>query len=233
MGRHKTHQAGGLVERAEELAEIACSSPAPADAFTTVALILAKRAGPTAAGAVRHAFDVRMPTPRAGAAPSFGAVREAAGAYGALGEEAAAESEHRRLPSLRGTTIRQRSRQRILDAETLSSSEVSEVLGSESQNPRQYAMELRKRGELLGVKVKNHFLYPAFQFDMPRRCVYDVVKKVGRILGADRDPWGVLSWWLSPNARIPGSRAPKELLADPHRHRVLVELAEAVTEDSG
>jgi hypothetical protein len=229
MGRRRTHQRGALVAQAEQLAELARSSPAPAAAFARAVEILVKEASPTATRAMQR---VLHPRDEEAASPAR-AVAETADTYGGLSEDMAAKPRHQRVRSLGGAAIRHRARQRILEEEVLSSSEVSELLGSESKNSRQYAMELRKRGELLGVEVRNRHLYPAFQFDVPRRRVYDVVKKVGRILGSARDPWGVLSWWLSPNARIPGSRVPKELLADPHQHRVLLELAEAVTGDSG
>lgn len=101
------------------------------------------------------------------------------------------------------------------------------------QNPSGGGEKLRQRGELLGVLVRNRHLYPAFQFDTRRRAVYEVVKQVCRVLSAGRDPWGALSWWVSPNARLPDHRAPKELLTDPTQHGVLLELAQAVTGDSG
>jgi hypothetical protein len=227
VGRRRTHQGGALVEQAEQLAELARRSSTPAEAFARAVEILAKEASPTATRAMQR---VLRPTDEAASSPSRAT---AASAAGAIEERVATEPRHRPARSLVGVAIRHKARQRILDEEALSSSEVSELLGSESKNPRQYAMELRKRGELLGVEVRSRHLYPAFQFDVPRRRVYDVVKKVSRILGAARDPWGVLSWWLAPNARIPGSRAPKELLADPHQHRALLDLAEALTEDSG
>ena len=239
MGRHRAQRNGGLVEAAERLADLARRSPRPAASFARAVRILVKDASPTAVSAIRQALAPQTPSKRAAHLSSFSSVREPAASYGALGGEVAAEPRRRRpptrrrSPSLGAHAIRQTSRQRILQEEAFSSSEVSELLGSESKNTRQYAMELRKRGELIGVKVRGRHLYPAFQFDVPRRRVYAVVKDVSRILAADRDPWGALGWWLSPNARIPGRRAPKELLADAKQHRVLVELAEAVTEDSG
>ena len=121
----------------------------------------------------------------------------------------------------------------LMGVPMLSSEEVSMRLGSRAGNPRQYAMELRNRGELLGVKRGNRYLYPEFQFDGARQAVYEVVKEVLRLLDAGEDPWGVLSWWVSPNARIPGNRAPKDLLPDASQHGVVRELAESVGEDSG
>jgi hypothetical protein len=233
MGRHRTQGGADLLEAAKHLAELARSSPRPAASFARAVQILVKNAGPTGVSAIHHALAAGTPAPHAAPLSSVGAARESASAYGTLGRKVAAEPGRRRSPSPGAAAIRQASRRRILEEEALSSSEVSELLGSESKNTRQYAMELRKRGELIGVKVRGRHLYPAFQFDVPRRRVYDVVKEVSGILAADRDPWGALSWWLSPNARIPGRRAPKELLADATQHRVLIRLAEAVAEDSG
>lgn len=54
---------------------------------------------------------------------------------------------------------------------------------------------------------------PAFQFDRQGRP-HPLVLQVNRLLGADRDPWGVTCWWVSPHpwlgavpADIIGSRA--------------------------
>jgi hypothetical protein len=233
MGRQRTQGSGELVETAEHLAELARSSPKPASSFAKAVRILVRDAGPNAVRAIREALPAPPPAPRAAAASASGASADAATISGARPGAGARRTGRPQSPSPGAAAIRQRSRQRVLEEEALSSSEVSTLLGSESTNARQYAMELRKRGELLGVKVRSRHLYPAFQFDVAHRRVYDVVKEVSRILGADRDPWGVLSWWVSPNARIAGRRAPKELLADARKHRVLVELAEAVQEDSG
>jgi hypothetical protein len=233
MSRQRSQGGEALVETAEHLAELARSSPKPAASFAKAVRILVRDAGPNAVRAIREALPAPPPAPRAAAASASGASVDTATLSGAPTRVDTRKTDKPRSPALGATAIRQKSRQRVLEEEALSSSEVSTLLGSESTNARQYAMELRKRGELLGVKVRSRHLYPAFQFDVAHRRVYEVVKEVSRILGADRDPWGVLSWWVSPNARIAGRRAPKELLADARKHRVLVELAKAVQEDSG
>jgi hypothetical protein len=232
MSRQRSPGGEELVETAEHLAEIARSSPKPASSFAKAVRILVKDAGPAAVRAIREALASTPPVPHAAVASASGAAADTA-VLGPSTRGATTTTRRARPSSLGATAIRQKSRQHVLEEEALSSSEVSRLLGSESTNARQYAMELRKRGELLGVKVRSRHLYPAFQFDVAHQRVHDVVKKVSHILGADRDPWGVLSWWVSPNARIPGRRAPKELLADARKHGVLVELAEAVAEDSG
>ncbi|MBI5478185.1 MAG: hypothetical protein HY906_04975 [Deltaproteobacteria bacterium] len=194
-------------EEAARLARQARRSTRPATALADVVRVLMTNASPLELAAVRRVV---------------------------AGTAAAAEPE----PLAGGARPRaaelwRQAQQRVLDEEALSSTAVSQLLGSDARNTRQYAMELRQRGELLGVPVRNRHLYPAFQFDTRRRAVYEVVKQVCRVLSADRDPWGALSWWVSPNARLPDHRAPKELLTDPTQHGVLLELARAVTGDSG
>lgn len=153
------------------------------------------------------------------------------------GGEPAAEALIEAVRHLRGAVarelLRREARDRLMDEPTLTSDEVSTLLGSRATNTRQYAMELRQRGELLGIEVGNRYLYPEFQFDRDRMAIFDVVKEVAKILGADADPWGVLSWWVSPNSRLSGHKAPKDLLHDRDRHGDLLELAEAVAEDAG
>jgi hypothetical protein len=124
--------------------------------------------------------------------------------------------------------------ERLLDEPSLDAVAVAKYFGSDaSSNPRQYAMEQRKRGTLLGVKVKGKYLYPAFQFDVSRQEVYPIIKEVNRILSSDSDPWAVLSWWTSPNGRLAGNVAPKLVLSDPKMHVILKNIAESVVEDVG
>ncbi|MFJ9033157.1 hypothetical protein ACIRQP_32505 [Streptomyces sp. NPDC102274] len=40
--------------------------------------------------------------------------------------------------------------------------------------------------------------FPRFQFE-PSGLPREVVVRVNRLLGADRDPWGVTAWWLATN----------------------------------
>ena len=153
------------------------------------------------------------------------------------GGEPAADAIIEALRLLPGTAardfIRREARDHLMNEPALTSEDVSKLLGSKAANTRQYAMELRQRGELLGLEVGNRYLYPEFQFDRDRMAVHDVVKDVAKLLSADTDPWGVLSWWVSPNARLPGHQTPRDLLQDRSRHGDLLELAEAVVEDSG
>lgn len=113
----------------------------------------------------------------------------------------------------------------------LTAAQVSELLGSRSDNPRQYANRLRLAGELLAIPHANKYVYPAFQFDVRRKRVHPEIAMVGGLLGAAADPWGVLSWWQTPNARI-GDRRPRDLLGTALA-RQLRSLAEAVVEPVG
>ena len=131
--------------------------------------------------------------------------------------------------------IRELAKYRILDREpALGAEEVARCLGSSSNtNLRQLALDHRKRGDLLGVKVNGKYLYPAFQFDETRQEVYPIVKEINKILSSESDSWAVFGWWVSPNARLADNMAPKVLLSDPDKHSILRSMAEAVVEDAG
>ncbi len=110
---------------------------------------------------------------------------------------------------------------------------VAEVLGSRSKNPRELVMRLRRANQILAVPKGRHHVYPAFQFDLKRRRVHPVVLRVAELLDAGDDPWGVVSWWLTPNARLEHAPTPKELLDQPGGPGIIERLAEAVVEEVG
>ncbi|MEV7780944.1 hypothetical protein [Kitasatospora sp. NPDC088351] len=62
-----------------------------------------------------------------------------------------------------------------------------------------------------------HERLPRFQFDAAGR-LRPTVLAVNTLLGADRDPWGVADWWLSPNAWL--GAAPAELLGTGREHEL-------------
>ena len=142
-----------------------------------------------------------------------------------------------KIPATRSLSTKgaaqRRAEERILELPMLDASEVSKFLGSRSANERQYAANRRRRGELLGLRRGNRYVYPKFQFDQARRCVYPVIEDVGKILDAERDPWGVVSWWISPNPRLPAQRAPIKLLDAPGAAKDLPALARSIVEDVG
>lgn len=129
----------------------------------------------------------------------------------------------------REATVRGLARARVFDEEMFTASAVSTLLGSRSQNPRQYANKLRSRSEIVGVPHQNQYLYPAFQFDAEHHRIRPGAARVNTILRAAEDPWGVASWWISPNGSLHG-RAPKELLTEPDGETILVESARDIAE---
>lgn len=133
-------------------------------------------------------------------------------------------SDHLRRIALLSTA-----RRAVLAETMLESTAVGEALGSTSTNAREAASILRRSGRLLGVKVQNRYLYPAFQFDFGKQELREVAGDVNRLLEALEDPWGVASWWVTSNARLEGA-APRELLGT-DRERDLLELASAETDE--
>lgn len=103
------------------------------------------------------------------------------------------------------------------------------ALGVKKTN-REKASALRKRSRLLGIPRGHSYLYPAFQIDAGRREIYPEVGSVNETLGAVGDPWGVASWWLSPNDRL--GVKPAELVGT-SRAQEVVKAAKAVTAPLG
>lgn len=87
-----------------------------------------------------------------------------------------------------------------------SSVRVSELLGSRSAN-RTIASDMRARGELLGVKRRNAYVYPGFQFD---GRTGDVLPWVARLIAlgreSDRNSADVIMWMMSPTTYFEGDR---------------------------
>ncbi len=113
----------------------------------------------------------------------------------------------------RENVVRAGARNKVLDEPMLEAEGVADVLGSRSVNRKQSASRNRRGGALLGVPVANRYLFPAFQFDVAHQRIHPTAVEVNRLLGAADDPWGVASWWVSPNARLKGRR-PADALAE-------------------
>ena len=111
--------------------------------------------------------------------------------------------------------------------------EVARALGLRTKNPREHLMRLRRSNGILAVPKGRHHVYPAFQFDLDRRRVHPVVPRVAKLLDALHDRWGVVSWWLTPNTRLPDAPSPKSLLGVPGGYGVIERLAQAVVEEPG
>jgi hypothetical protein len=184
-----------------------------------------KLAADAAAEAVAAILDATLP---ASLAPELIDAIRAASAADAVTTALAGEprSVLHAEDILRDARLRGEAQGRILQARMLDAEAVGALLGSQSEsNRRQYANMQRQRGDLLGVPRLNAYLYPAFQFDLERGCIRDIVSSINRRLGADVDPWGVASWWTTPMQRLQ-NRAPEQLLGT-DEESVLVELAEA------
>ena len=103
------------------------------------------------------------------------------------------------------------------------------ALGARPSN-REKVRRLRERSSVLGLPHGNAYLYPAFQFDLRRRVIFEEVTEVNERLGSSDDPWGVASWWFSPHARL-GAR-PADLVGS-GRADDLAAVAGALTEPLG
>ncbi|HVS12140.1 MAG TPA: hypothetical protein VMS76_19925 [Planctomycetota bacterium] len=109
------------------------------------------------------------------------------------------------LASERQARLAGESMARIWEEEMLEPRAAAEALGAAATN-RQKVADLRQRSVLVGLPHGNRYLYPAFQFDLARKRVRPVVAEVNQLLEAAEDPWGVASWWVSPNGWLGGER---------------------------
>jgi hypothetical protein len=114
--------------------------------------------------------------------------------------------------------------------EMLDSTTVSRVLGR-SATSRNTASRLAASGTVIALPASGHKLYPAFQFDSGRQQVRPIVAEINRALGAEDDPWGVASWWLSPTAFADDPRSPAELAVAGGREQDLRDMADDLTQD--
>ena len=91
---------------------------------------------------------------------------------------------------------------------------VTEALRAGGKNTREVASRLRREGVLLGVLPPGAraYVYPAFQIDPVAGRLRPVVATVNTTLGAANDPWGVASWWVSPDDSLDEGRAPMHLV---------------------
>ncbi|MDI9953270.1 hypothetical protein [Rhodococcus sp. IEGM 1305] len=99
-----------------------------------------------------------------------------------------------------------------LSGDTISSTEVSEILSPSGNVNRALANAKRKTRQLLGLKVGNQYRYPLFQFDRERKQIRPVAEHANRLMECDLDPWGTLDWWFTENPLI-GDQRPVDRLA--------------------
>ncbi|WP_237737264.1 hypothetical protein [Rhodococcus sp. 21391] len=98
-----------------------------------------------------------------------------------------------------------------LSGDTISSTEVSEILSPSGNVNRALANAKRKAHQLLGLRVGNQYRYPLFQFDRERKQIRPVAEHANRLMECDLDPWGTLDWWFTENPLI-GDRRPVDRL---------------------
>jgi hypothetical protein len=112
----------------------------------------------------------------------------------------------------------------------LTSSEAGRQLGSTASNPRELPRRLREESSLLGLPGRSGYRYPRFQIDPRKKRLHPEVAEVNRILEAAADPWGVASWWMSPNDRL---GVPPMDLVGSARASAVVRVAEGMLANSG
>jgi hypothetical protein len=134
------------------------------------------------------------------------------------------------LTSEREARLRGEAIGRIWEEEMLEPSAAAVALGTKSTN-RQRVADLRQRSELLGLRHGRGYVFPAFQFDLSRRCLHPEVAAVNQALDAVGDPWGVASWWISPNGRLADDR-PMDLVGTERNHEI-VSAADALLQPIG
>ncbi|WP_125614028.1 hypothetical protein [Specibacter cremeus] len=114
---------------------------------------------------------------------------------------------------------------RAMEAEFpfLSAREVGDLLGSTSGNVSSFATDRRRAGTLLGIKRRNAYLYPAFQFNVELRAVRPVVPRLLRMANRLDVPSADLAQWLcAPTGQL-DDRRPVDLLDE---EDVVVQAAE-------
>ncbi|MFC9839335.1 hypothetical protein ACFVKB_36865 [Rhodococcus sp. NPDC127530] len=100
-----------------------------------------------------------------------------------------------------------------LSGDTISSTEVSEILSPSGNVNRALANAKRKTHQLLGLRVGNQYRYPLFQFDRERKQIRPVAEHANRLMECDLDPWGTLDWWFTENPLIGDQRPVDRLTA--------------------
>ncbi|MFE5704956.1 hypothetical protein [Rhodococcus koreensis] len=103
--------------------------------------------------------------------------------------------------------------ERILSFPHLSAKEVADTYDKNWANPSDALRKLSAKGEVIGLKRAGKFRYPEFQFSLPGEAA-QVVREGNVALGARDDPWGVASWWLSPNPSAEDRKSPVQLLSE-------------------
>lgn len=99
----------------------------------------------------------------------------------------------------------------ILSFPHLSARDVADRYGKTWANPSDALRKLSAKGEVIGLKRGGKFRYPEFQFSLSDEASR-IIREGNVLLGARDDPWGVASWWLSPNPSTRDRKSPAQLL---------------------
>ena len=96
----------------------------------------------------------------------------------------------------------------VLDQDFLDSSGWASRWAQRGSTSAEAASDLRRSGALVGLPVRNKYLYPSFQVDESKARVHPVVADVNRLLGASDDPWGSPPGGSAANldSTVPGPR---------------------------
>ncbi|ORL76867.1 hypothetical protein [Prescottella equi] len=121
---------------------------------------------------------------------------------------------HGAAPSSAASELLDSSKQFIREAlNLLSPDEVTDIFGRGTPHPASLVDGLRADGQLIGFPYPGStYQYPAFQIDMERHRVHPLVAHANRALRADRDPYGVASWWITPTDILDGRCPLDELI---------------------
>ena len=152
--------------------------------------------------------------------------RELAGQVGGSPREIFDATAYRELIQAR---LRGEAMETIWQVPMLEPNGAAVALGAKPAN-REIVRQRRMRSWLLGLPRGRGYPYPVFHFDHLREDIFPRVRSVNELLGAVDDPWGVASWWVSPNARV--DAAPMELVGTDRADDLPV-LARAVAEPVG
>lgn len=106
-----------------------------------------------------------------------------------------AASDRESLRDARGALLSQ--------VDSFTSEELASAGGSISDNPSQYAYDLRNTGKVFGVRFGRTWHYPKFQFDARRRAVPEM-KAVLEALTPDPQGWDRLQWFVTPHEKLYG-----------------------------
>lgn len=99
--------------------------------------------------------------------------------------------------------LRDARRQLLRQVPSFTSEELASGGGSISDNPSQYALDLRSRGKVFGVRFGRTWHYPRFQFDAQRRAVPEM-KVILDALSPDPQGWDRLQWFVTPHEKLTG-----------------------------